>query len=203
MRSTTFLGSAYASSAVFSLQNDEVYSSVTISLIISTYVPGFALYVSVAGAIVARLWWMGRTIASLTGTSTNQFAYSIYVVIRSGVIVLTANATVCAPFMSKSPAALTGLDVISQVVVCLQLIPSPPRSELPLLQVSSSFLVVVLVGRTDRYRTLQCDSSQMVPRMQDEIVSQAGVPWEQDLEQDLSHPCILSRSPSLVNSSHV
>ena len=124
------LASVYASSAVSTLAYDGIYGSVTASLITSGYAFGIVLNVSLTGSIVARLWWMGRTITSLTETSTNRFAYSIYMVIESGAVALAASTSVLALFVSKSPAALTGLDVISQVVVCLQPILSPAPSEL-------------------------------------------------------------------------
>ncbi|KAF8142167.1 hypothetical protein EV363DRAFT_1310005 [Boletus edulis] len=58
---------------------------------------GFTLNVSVTLAIARRLWWMSRTIAFLTGTSTNRFA----------TVVLA---------LYENPAALTGLDVAAQLV---------------------------------------------------------------------------------------
>ena len=113
------LGSIYASSAVPTHSYDGVYSSVKTSFIISAFAFGFTLHASVTGAIVARLWWMGRTMASLTETSTNRFTTSIYMVIESGAVALATSTIVLVLFVSNSPAALTGLDVISQMVVCL------------------------------------------------------------------------------------
>ncbi|KAG6369087.1 hypothetical protein JVT61DRAFT_1503 [Boletus reticuloceps] len=56
---------------------------------------GFTLNVSVTLAIAGRLWWTSRTIASLTGTSINRFASSIYLIVESGAI----SAAALAPFL--------------------------------------------------------------------------------------------------------
>ena len=123
MLTDTLLGSCYAASAVSALPNNELYGSVMTSLVISGSVAGFILGVSVTGAIVARLWWMGRTIALLTTTSTNRFASSIYVVVESGAIALVAGAFLFALFASKSPGTLAGFDVDSQLIVRAHLSP--------------------------------------------------------------------------------
>ncbi|KAI9572291.1 hypothetical protein HD554DRAFT_2168516 [Boletus coccyginus] len=119
---TAFVGSAYAASDVPALPNDGLYGSVTIPLIISAWVIGLILNVSVSGAIVVRLWRMNRTIASLTATSTNRFASSIFIIVESGAFTAVAGVFVVALFASNSPAAFTALDVICQLVVRAHLV---------------------------------------------------------------------------------
>ncbi|KAI9457156.1 hypothetical protein HD554DRAFT_2302020 [Boletus coccyginus] len=114
------VGSVCAAAAASALLNIGLYGSVTTSLVISGSATGFTLNLSVTGAIVARLWWMNRTIALLTTTSTNRFASSIYVVVESGTISLLAGAFLLALLVSKSPSALTGFDADSQLVVSAQ-----------------------------------------------------------------------------------
>ena len=91
--------------------------SVLTSLIISTWVLEFTLNTLITGAIVARLWKMGQTIASLTGTSTNRFASSIYLMVESGSIVVVPAVSVLVLFASNSPAAQSAVDVACQLVV--------------------------------------------------------------------------------------
>lgn len=112
------LGSAFASTALAAPLHDGFHDPV-IALIISTCVLDVALSTFVTTAIVARLWWMDRRISSLTGTSTNRFSSSRYIVIESGAISAIFCIVVLALFGSNNPAALTGLDVVSQLDVCV------------------------------------------------------------------------------------
>lgn len=112
------LGSAYASVVICALPHDEFHGSV-FTLVISAGVLEVTLNMLITTAIVARLWWIGRKTASLTATSTNRFASSIYIIIESGIILAICGAFVLALFASNSPAALTGLDVVSQLIVCV------------------------------------------------------------------------------------
>ena len=109
------LGSAYASSTLSTRPNYGF--PVSADLLLSAWVIGFILNVSVTLAIAGRLWWMGRTMASLTSTSTG-FVSSIYIVVESGALSAVANTVVLALY--ADPAALTGLDVASQLVVCVR-----------------------------------------------------------------------------------
>ena len=111
-----FLGAAYAAS------NHGVYTSVTTSFIVSAWALEFTLNVFVTGAIVARLWQMGQTMASLTATPTNRFASSIYLIVESGGIIAIASTVVVALFASSSPASVTGFDVVCQVLVWVHLL---------------------------------------------------------------------------------
>ncbi|KAN0088911.1 hypothetical protein V8E55_005968 [Tylopilus felleus] len=107
-------GSAFASTALAAHLHDGFHGPV-IALIISTCVLDVALSTFVTTAIVARLWWMDCRISSLTGTSTNRFSSSRYIVIESGAISAIFCIVVLALFGSNNPAALTGLDVVSQL----------------------------------------------------------------------------------------
>ena len=178
-----FLGSAYAASAVSALPNNGLYGSVTSSLIISAWALGFTLNVSVTGAIVARLWQMGRTMASLTATSNNRFMSTIYVVVESGAIFAAANLFALALYASNSPVSVIGLDIASQLAVCVH---SPfflfrALSRFILFrQALTPLLIVVQVGLTGRYHIPNGDSVKTVFTAQHEIVFRMGVPREQD-----------------------
>ncbi|KAF8554863.1 hypothetical protein OG21DRAFT_1010664 [Imleria badia] len=116
------VGSAYAASAISALPNDGLYGSVTSSVIIASWAFGFTLNVSVTGVIVARLWRMGRTMVSLTATSNNRFASTIYGFVESGAIFSVTNIVVLALYASNSPVAVTGLDVASQLAVWVHVV---------------------------------------------------------------------------------
>jgi hypothetical protein len=111
------LGSAYAASAVSTLPNDEL--SLMPSLLLSAWVFGFILNVSVTVAIAWRLWWMGRIMTSLTTTRADRYASLIKVVVESGAISAVVSTAVVALYADPT-TALTGLDVASQLVVCVQ-----------------------------------------------------------------------------------
>ena len=83
----------------------------------------FTLNISVTVAIATRLWWMGRTTASLTATDThtNRFASSIYIIIESGAITLVCDAVLLALFTSNNPLFSAALGVIAQLAVCVAL----------------------------------------------------------------------------------
>ena len=113
--SDILLGSAYV--AVYAFSNS-LYDSGTTTLIIISWGLGCALNVSITVAIVARLWWTSRTIASLTATPTrNRFASTTYAIIESSVIATVGGVLVLAFFASRSPFALTAFDVLAQMVV--------------------------------------------------------------------------------------
>ncbi|KAF8142149.1 hypothetical protein EV363DRAFT_1392524 [Boletus edulis] len=141
MLADILLGSAYASSAVLAYPNVDLYDPVVSSLVIPAWVSGITLSISVTGAIVARLWWMGQTMASLTATSTNRFASSICIAVESGAISVVINLVVVVLYSLNSPAALTGLDVSSQLAVL------------------TSLLIIVRVEQTRRDRSMRDSGS--------------------------------------------
>ncbi|KAN0088908.1 hypothetical protein V8E55_005965 [Tylopilus felleus] len=176
------VGSAYASVVICALPHDEFHGSV-FTLVISAGVLEVTLNMLITTAIVARLWWIGRKTASLTATSTNRFASSIYIIIESGIILAICGAFVLALFASNSPAALTGLDVVSQLIVFV------------------AVLIIVRAAQTDRYRFPQVNSSRTMVALlaQREITTHAGASRAQSLSQDPLLHTTLSRSPSFVH----
>ncbi|KAN0088915.1 hypothetical protein V8E55_005972 [Tylopilus felleus] len=163
------VGFAFSAASAFS--NDGLYGSIDTSLkfVIPAWVFGCLQNLSVTAAIVARLWWMDRTMASLTGTSANRFASSIHIVVESGAIAVTYSIVLLALFASMSPAWPSSLDVVAQLVVLTPL------------------LIVVQVGRTG-------DSSKTMSRTLDQIRFRVRVSIEQDLSQDLALDTTLARS---------
>ncbi|KAI9457170.1 hypothetical protein HD554DRAFT_2143345 [Boletus coccyginus] len=177
--------SAYAASAVLStLPNEGLYGSVTTSLMISAWVFSSILDASVTGATVTRLWQMDRTMASLIATPINRFASSIYIIVESGTISVVCSSVVLALFVTDSPGALTGLDVVSQLAALWTL------------------SIIVLVGRTNRYHIPSDNSSKTIPITQDDLTFR-GVPREQDSRQDLSLCTTLSRLPSIPHGVQI
>ena len=132
---TVLSASAYAASAVSTLPNEGLYGSQTTSLMISACVFSFIFDASVTGATVARLWQMDRTMASLTATPINRFTSSIYIIVESGTVAGICSSVVLALFVTDNPGALTGLDVVSQLAVCVHLscllLRAPTRFVLP------------------------------------------------------------------------
>lgn len=184
--SDILLGCAYAASVVPVLVNDD--ASTMTPFIISACTLAATIDVLATAAIVARLWSMGRKIAFLTGTSTNRYASSMYIVIESGTICAVFSTFIVVLFASGSHFALVALDIAAQLDVCVD---SPFLS----LHVLSSFvlevlvplLIVVQVGKTERGRTSESYSSRMTLAGQDKIVFQPGGPREQDTLLDFSH----------------
>ena len=113
------LGTIYAASPVSALPNEGLYGSATSSLLTSAWAFDTCLNLSVTVAIAGRLWWIDRTMASLTATRTNRYVSSIYVVVESGAISAAATIVALLLYLTNSPASLTGLDVASQLVVCV------------------------------------------------------------------------------------
>ncbi|KAF8550974.1 hypothetical protein OG21DRAFT_337711 [Imleria badia] len=175
------VGSAYAASAVATRPNYGLPA--TNDLLLSAWAFGFILNVSVTLAIAGRLWWMGRRIGSLTSTSTG-FVSSIYVVVESGALSAVANTVVLALY--ANPAALTGLDIASQLVTLAPL------------------SIVVQVGLTGRYHVPSGGSSKAIPIAQDKVIFRVGSPREEDSRNDLALHAVLSRSkPSSAHNDHV
>ncbi|KAN0088942.1 hypothetical protein V8E55_005999 [Tylopilus felleus] len=170
--------SIYAASVIYALPNGGWYGlTITQRLIASTWVFGFVHNVSVTGAIVTRLWWMGRTMASLARTSTNRFSSSVYIVIESGAISATCDVFVLTLFATHNSASFSCLDVVAQLAVLAQL------------------LIVVQVWKRGGYRTSQVDSSKTTL---DQIRFRTVVSQEQDSSQDLAPDTTLASSPSAV-----
>ncbi|KAN0088910.1 hypothetical protein V8E55_005967 [Tylopilus felleus] len=178
------VGSAYAGNAISALPNHGLYDPV-VRLIIAACVFESTLNIIVTTAIVARIWFMGRRVPCLTGTSTTRFAFLVYTVIESGFICAVCGAVVLALFLSDSLAALTAFDVIAQVAVL------------------APVLIIVQVGLRDRYRSRHGDPSRMMPPalVGDEIIFRGSAPREQDsgVLQDLPLHTMPSRSP---NAAH-
>jgi len=99
--------------------NVSQYGSVYPGVIISAWVLNITLNISVTIAIAGRLWWIGRTIASLTSIRTNQYAFSIHVVVESGAIFTGANIVSLALYALNNPGLSVGLDITSQLAVCV------------------------------------------------------------------------------------
>jgi hypothetical protein len=158
------VGPAYAASAVFVLPSHGLYDPLATSLIISAWAFGFTVNVSVSAAIVARLLRMGRIVASSTALSTNRFAPSVYLVVESGAMSAVTNAAMFALFASDSPAALSGMDVASQLIAMAPL------------------LIVVQVGQTARHRDPAGDAMKTLNTAHSEMIFRAGTP--QDLGED-------------------
>ena len=78
-----------------------------------------SLNVSVTVAIAGRLWWIDRTVASLTATRTNRHVSSIFVVVESGAISAVTTIVIFLLYVTNNPAAVNGLDVAAQLVVCV------------------------------------------------------------------------------------
>ncbi|KAF8557712.1 hypothetical protein OG21DRAFT_1504964 [Imleria badia] len=131
---------AYANTALSGKPNVGFYHSVAPKIIEGAWVLDLLLNASVTGGIALRLWWMGRKTAALTGNRTNQYAYTIYLMIESGAIFMATNILVFVLYISNSPAALPMLDVASQIATLTPL------------------LIIVQVGLTGRYRILRTDS---------------------------------------------
>ncbi|KAI9573477.1 hypothetical protein HD554DRAFT_2310684 [Boletus coccyginus] len=159
------IGVAYSATAILAAHPDiSQYGSLP-GLAISAWVLDITLNVSVTVAIAGRLWWMGRTMASLTSTQTNRFALSIYVVIESGAIFAGADITALVLYASNNPGFSIGADIASQVATLTPL------------------LIVVQVGLTGQHRFSRGNYSRTVPTAQDEITFRVEIP--QDSRQNI------------------
>ena len=121
MLADILLGTVYTTTALSATPNIGLYGSVIPDLVIAASVLDMILNVSVTVAIVGRLWWMGRKLASLTDTRTNRNTSAIYVVVESGAIFATANLVILVLYALNSPTLMAGLDVNSQLAVCVLL----------------------------------------------------------------------------------
>ena len=122
MLADILLGTSYSTMTVAALPNVGLYGSVAPDLIISAWVLDMTLNFFVTVVIAGRLWWIGRQLASLTGTRTNRYASSIYVVVESGALAAATNIVMFALYASNSPALEAGLNVGPQLAVCVQLL---------------------------------------------------------------------------------
>ncbi|KAI9573454.1 hypothetical protein HD554DRAFT_873416 [Boletus coccyginus] len=176
------MGVIYPAAVLIAHPSIGLYGSVVPALVISAWVLNITLNVSVTMAIAGRLWWMGRTIASLTSTRSNRYAFSIYVTVESGAIFTGANIILLLLYVSNNPGLLAGLNVTSQLATLTPL------------------LIVVQVGLTDQYHFPRGDSySRTVPI--DEIAFRVETP--RGSQQDISLHTTLSRFPSSADSAHV
>jgi len=160
----------FAVSVLTAHPNVSLHTSVVSNLIAAAWVLDMILNVLVTGAIAARLWWMGRKLASSMATRANDYASAISVVIESGAIMLATNIAILALYASKSPTSFAILDVASQLA---GLVP---------------FLIVVQVGLTGRYHIppiSSVGSSSTAIITQDGMIFRAGTSEEQDLGRDI------------------
>ncbi|KAF8554857.1 hypothetical protein OG21DRAFT_1496686 [Imleria badia] len=180
---------AYVASTLLALPNvGQLYDTriTALRLTISAWTSGLTLNVSVTGAIVGRLWWMTQTMASLSATSTNRFASSIYIVVESGAIPAVTAVAVLALSVTNSLAVFSVVDVASQLTALMP------------------FLIVVQVAQTGRSHIPSSDFSKTVLTTKDGITYRGGVSGEQASQQDLAlDTAAPSRSPSFVHSGLV
>ncbi|KAI9573361.1 hypothetical protein HD554DRAFT_861832 [Boletus coccyginus] len=157
------IGTAYSGTAI-TARPGFGYDPVVRGLIISAWVLDITLNVSVTMAIAGRLWWMGRTAASMTPTRTNRYALSVYATIESGAIFTGASIISLALYISNSSGFLTALDVSSQVATLTPL------------------LIIVQVGLTDQDLSSRGSYSKTVtvPTAQHEIIFRVGVPQDSE-----------------------
>ena len=114
------LGTIYATSPVSALLNEGSYGPVISSLFTSAWALDMILNLFVTVAIAGRLWWIDRTMASLTATRTNQYVSSMYVVVESGAISAVTTTVIFLLYITNSPASFAAFDVASQLVVCVE-----------------------------------------------------------------------------------
>ncbi|KAI9573381.1 hypothetical protein HD554DRAFT_863158 [Boletus coccyginus] len=176
------IGTAYSATAITGNPDVGLYDSVVPGLIISAGVLDATLNVSVTMAIAVRLWWMGRTTASLMSTPTNRYVLSIYIVVESGAIFAGVNIVSLVLYASRNPASSVGFTVASQLATLTPL------------------LIVVQAGLTGHHRFSSGNYPKAVLTAQDKIVFQVGIP--QDLQQDSSDTA-LTRLPSSVHGAHL
>ncbi|KAG6374625.1 hypothetical protein JVT61DRAFT_3988 [Boletus reticuloceps] len=172
------IGSAYAASIISTSSNRGL--PVSSYLLVSAWAFGFTTNVSVTLAIAGRLWRMGRKFDSLTGTRTNRFASSIYLVVESGAISAVSSTVVLALY--ANPAALTGLDISAQVIAL------------------ASFLIVVQLGVIGQHIP-RGNSSRTVRTAQSSIAFRVGAPQEQD-DSPKDIPLHITQYHSEPRSSH-
>ena len=175
------VGSSYAASVVSASSNGGVYGFETRSLLTSAWVLGFVLNISVTAAIATRLWWMGRTMASLTviSTRTNRFASSIYMIIESGAITLVCNTVLLALFTSSNPVLFAASDVFAQLTV--RVIPSYTFLSLNYTHRSASFwqvlaplLIIMQAVKSSRHPIPNVNSSTTILVVQRDPISRGG-----------------------------
>ena len=96
----------------------------------TAWILSIVLNVSVTVAIATRLWWIDRTVASLTASRTNRYTSTIFIVIESGAVFAATTISMLALYITNGSASLTGLDIASQLAVCVPpFIPSVTLTE--------------------------------------------------------------------------
>lgn len=84
---------------------------------------GFTLNVVVMGAIVVRLWWMGRKVNGIKSTlswgshGVNKYTATIFVIAESGAIYDASSLTLAVLCCTRNIAAATALDAVPQLAV--------------------------------------------------------------------------------------
>ncbi|KAI9573419.1 hypothetical protein HD554DRAFT_2167032 [Boletus coccyginus] len=154
------IGTAYSGTAITARPSVSSHDPVVLGLITSAWVLDITLNISVTVAIAGRLWWKGRTTASLTPTRNNRYALSVYATIESGAIFAGANIISLALYVSNNVGFLTALDVASQVATLTPL------------------LIIVQVGLPDQHRSSRSNYSKTVPTAQDGIIFRVGIPQD-------------------------
>lgn len=121
-------GTAYADTILFAIPSTNLPG--LIPLTITSWALDLIVNVSVTLTIAARLWWMGRNVASFRAnhSSGNPYSYSIYIIVESGAIFASATIVMLALYVSEGgspfPYSIPSLDVASQLAVCrVQLLP--------------------------------------------------------------------------------
>ncbi|KAI9573362.1 hypothetical protein HD554DRAFT_861945 [Boletus coccyginus] len=157
------IGTAYSGTAISARPGFDWHDSVVFGLVTSAWVLDITLNVSVTMAIAGRLWWIGRTAASMT--RTNRYALSVYATVESGAIFTGANIISLALYVSHNFGFPTALNVSSQVATLTPL------------------LIIVQVGLTDQHRSSRSNYSKTVPTAHDGITFRVGVSQDSESQR--------------------
>ncbi|KAF8551854.1 hypothetical protein OG21DRAFT_1486664 [Imleria badia] len=175
------IGTAYADTILFAIPNTNLPQ--LIPLTITSWALDLIVNVSVTMTIAARLWWMGRNVASFRAdhSSGNPYAYSIYVIVESGAIFASATIVMLALYISEHgspfPYAIPSLDVASQLAVLTPL------------------LIVVRVGL---YQNTVASEVSGTGQSTSSVASRVRLPQRLDVEHDVELHDMSSRYQSFL-----
>ena len=121
-------GCAYAAAILLTKPDTGIYSPVQLILSFLGWPLELVVDICVAGAIIGRLWCMGRAMSrvlsetsqTLGVSNSNAYVSPIFTIIESGAIVMAVSLTMMALYKTGNPAALMCLDIATQIAVGVQ-----------------------------------------------------------------------------------
>ena len=105
--------------ALIASPNVDVYAGTLEKLGLASWILELIVNISVTAAIVARLWYMGKMVASVStnGSLANAYVAPIFTIVESGALFAAVTIAMLVLYVVGSPLAVSSINIATQLAV--------------------------------------------------------------------------------------